>query len=407
MSNWRDQLRPGSFRNVPFKFADGDIEFGRRIVVHEYPLRDKPWAEDMGRKARKFSLTLYVLGDNYMAGRDALIAAIEKPGSGELIHPRYGRLIVSAVLGRQRETTREGGYAQFNVTFVESGDKKFPISKPDTSAQVAGAADHVIDEAVAEYTKQLSPSENDFIVNDAIAQINQFGDEIRNINKKINSSLQPLSDVAQAVDNLSNGAKQLISQPRALGTAIVSVITTLTVSTSEIINSLKGDRAGSRSALESSHQLTQFAPVIDRPNMSSAVTAGAEYNRVQTKRLIWRVAEAEACRACSKIEFKSYNDAVAVRQLRYANIEQLLMTVKPALYRALIELRSAMINDIIARGGSLARIGNHTLPKTLPSLLLAYQLYGDASKADSIVRRNKISHPGFLPGGESLEILSE
>ena len=31
--------------------------------------------------------------------------------------------------------------------------------------------------------------------------------------------------------------------------------------------------------------------------------------------------------------------------------------------------------------------------------MLAYQLYGDADRADEIVTRNNIRHPGFVPGG--------
>jgi prophage DNA circulation protein len=42
-------------------------------------------------------------------------------------------------------------------------------------------------------------------------------------------------------------------------------------------------------------------------------------------------------------------------------------------------------------------------------LVLAYEQYGDVEREEEIFLRNKIliKHPGFLPGGEVLEILSE
>lgn len=76
--SWRDQLRDGSFRGVPFKIQASRALVGRRGQVHEYPLRDKPYAEDLGRRARAFNVECFVLGADYMAQRDALIAALEE-----------------------------------------------------------------------------------------------------------------------------------------------------------------------------------------------------------------------------------------------------------------------------------------------------------------------------------------
>jgi prophage DNA circulation protein len=78
---WRDALRSGSFRGVPFQIDSHDLTFGRRTSMHEYPLRDEPYSEDLGRKARVFSLNLYVIGRDYMAGRDNLREALEKTGA--------------------------------------------------------------------------------------------------------------------------------------------------------------------------------------------------------------------------------------------------------------------------------------------------------------------------------------
>jgi prophage DNA circulation protein len=53
---WRDVLlsQPASFRGVIFHVETGGKSSGRRTVTHEYPKRDDPYAEDMGRVARHF-----------------------------------------------------------------------------------------------------------------------------------------------------------------------------------------------------------------------------------------------------------------------------------------------------------------------------------------------------------------
>ncbi len=48
-------------------------------------------------------------------------------------------------------------------------------------------------------------------------------------------------------------------------------------------------------------------------------------------------------------------------------------------------------------------------PDTISSLELAYNKYEDLGREEEIISRNiiLIKHPGFLPGGETLEILNE
>jgi len=38
---------------------------------------------------------------------------------------------------------------------------------------------------------------------------------------------------------------------------------------------------------------------------------------------------------------------------------------------------------------------------------VAHRLYGDALAADGIVARNRIRHPGFVTGGQALEVLTD
>ncbi len=70
---WRENLRKGSFRGIPFFVDSSSAGFGRRNVLHEYPLRDTPYAEDLGRAQKEFTVEATVIGDDYLRKRDALI----------------------------------------------------------------------------------------------------------------------------------------------------------------------------------------------------------------------------------------------------------------------------------------------------------------------------------------------
>lgn len=84
---WRDKLKPASFRGASFK-VDTDIRRGgRRVVLHQYPKRDDPYAEDLGRSARRFVVQGYLIGPEYLVLRDILIAALEEAGPGTLKLP--------------------------------------------------------------------------------------------------------------------------------------------------------------------------------------------------------------------------------------------------------------------------------------------------------------------------------
>ena len=59
---YKERLQPASFRNVSFYVNAHTLEGGRRIVNHEFPDRDDPATEDMGRRSRSFAIEGHVIG---------------------------------------------------------------------------------------------------------------------------------------------------------------------------------------------------------------------------------------------------------------------------------------------------------------------------------------------------------
>jgi prophage DNA circulation protein len=142
---WKLRLQPATFKGIGFH-VDADIRSGgRRIALHEFPKRDFPYAEDMGRRARRFVIAGYLIGPDYQAQRDALVTALEDDGPGVLVHPTYqdqGPVVADTYTVTERR--ERGGWAEFEAVFIEAGravDQQF-----DTDMQ--GTVNRKVDTAV-------------------------------------------------------------------------------------------------------------------------------------------------------------------------------------------------------------------------------------------------------------------
>jgi prophage DNA circulation protein len=138
---WRQYLKRASFRGEQFYVDTGVRESGRRVVNHEFPKRNLPYAEDMGRRAREFTVRGYLIvypnnvasggqdyfpndplkKANYITARDALITALETDDIANLQLPLLGVMSVMCTRYRVTEEEKLGGYCVFDMTFTEFG----------------------------------------------------------------------------------------------------------------------------------------------------------------------------------------------------------------------------------------------------------------------------------------------
>lgn len=139
---WRDNLLPASFRGASFHVEDNTRQGGRRVVGHQFPKRDEPYSEDMGRRGRRVTVAAYVLGDNYTALRDALCDAMEKEGAGLLVLPTRGQELMAPETYSVRESRLRGGIAEVELTFVEPGSQE-QAATASTASAVDSAASQV------------------------------------------------------------------------------------------------------------------------------------------------------------------------------------------------------------------------------------------------------------------------
>jgi hypothetical protein len=66
-------------------------------------------------------------------------------------------------------------------------------------------------------------------------------------------------------------------------------------------------------------------------------------------------------------------------------------------YQSLVSLHAAVTNYLVSTARPLPRVVPYMFYRTLSTLVIAYKLYSDPSRADEIRVENKIVHPAFCP----------
>ncbi len=153
---WRAALQPASLGGAGFHVEVGSQASGRRIALHEYPKLDTPYAEDMGRRARRWPTTGYCIGPYYLQDRDALTAVLEVEGPFTFVHPSLGENQVVCEGYSVTEVREKGGFCIFEMQFVEAGASPDNSVTDDTQAQVGSSADSASTTAAASLDSGLS-----------------------------------------------------------------------------------------------------------------------------------------------------------------------------------------------------------------------------------------------------------
>jgi prophage DNA circulation protein len=368
---------------------------GRRIALHEYPLRSTPFAEDLGRAAREFSVELFVLGQNYMPDRDRLIAALEEPGPGQLAHPYLGRMRAVVKDFRLTESTARGGIARFSVTFVEAGEQREPQGELQTPAAVADAADAAQEEAAASFAAAFSvDGQPAFVRADAKNALTRATGVLEDAIGAVPSIPEAVTEFRDQLSHFSNALSELVLAPKKLANEVT-----------RLVDDLQGIAQRPGEALSMYDDAETFG-ADDKP-ITGATPARDQQraNRAAINALVRDTSAAAAARTTSRTTWSALEDAVATRDRISERLDDRAEVSGDARFERFTDLRLAVIRDIRTRAADLARVGYYAPPQVQPALVLAHRIHGDASRDQEIIDRNRVRHPGFVPGGDRLEVL--
>lgn len=408
MVSWRDNLQAASFRGVAFHVENESEDFGSQYQVHQYPLRTRPYTEYLGGTAQQWRMSLFVLGDDYMKQRDALRVALATPGPGTLVHPKLGRLEVVAIEPRRSENTREGGMARFDVTFCIYGGLPSPDDTVDTLAGAYVAADKVDAAVKSTAASSVSKTGVDDLDTESAGLIAGLADKLSSINGRIQAGTAGIAQVAADITRLGDQASTLMQQPAKLVSLVGGVIS----ATMGAANSLKS-ALDIYDNLKSQIPLTAFRGDMTNGRRQQTINNNALATLNNTLALTGAVRYVvNAARAVDVVTndrspFSSITDAQAVQAKLGASMSEEMARADDATRALLADLRAAFYKHLRAHSKNLARVTGYQVGQSVPALVLAYDLYGDASRESDLIRRNRIKHPLFTPANRSLEVLSD
>lgn len=389
------ELIGASFRGISFLVESVERSGGRRAVVHEFPLRDDPFVEDMGRKARSFRVEGYVLGDSYLADRDNLLDAIERNGVGQLQLPYYDLKRAFCTSYSVRETKTEGGMAIFSLEFAEAPNQvPVPTAAVDAPAQVAVKADEAVTATKAELEKKYN------IIGLPSFALGSAEKALASATKALGAALAPIIRGKQELADLTGRLALITAQTSSLVRTPVKVLTAFGAAIAGLGDTIEAAPRDVMNALVESYGFIAGGEVLP----ATATRKREIANQTALVSALRRMLAIEAARFLALAEFVSIQDAIDVRDQVTDALDQQAGLADDVAYPAIVALRSEVMRAVPG-GRVLASIVTHAQNAPIPSIVLAHRLYGSTSKAADIVSRNDVAHPGFCFG--TLKVLSD
>ena len=211
------QLYPALYKGVRFLIQSHTLTAGRKTVTHEFPNSDIRVVEDLGALPDTFVITGITTGGNYKNDRDNLIAALNSPGPGLLVHPFFGTLEVSATTYTLNESTTQLNVAMFSMNFQQSQANVYPAFSGQNISLINRLAILIADLLNTDIA-------NLFVVSNGYPQ--NFKDAVQlltgcylifeSINKPFNAVINTVAAYDEAVSEFNDDINSNISDPAQL-----------------------------------------------------------------------------------------------------------------------------------------------------------------------------------------------
>lgn len=409
-------LYEASFRGVPFHVTKVDLTVGRRTVTHEYPQRDKPYVEDIGRATRKLTFTAFVVGDDYIQQVQRLIGAIETPGEGLLVHPHLGEMRCCLEQASTITFTNTTRTASVTLKAIESGELDFPKTGNDSTGKVLEAADELEKSAIQEFCDSIDLSSVSDWVDSALQ-----GDILDKLGIISNADIAAVFNKVDEISSLASKGLSLISGgPAGFASKLVGALGLSRFASSarawsgvakQLKNLTKHDKMseGTKALAKATADSTvlsdtQRAVLQNRAAVETLIRQTLIAQMVGVTAVVGTKSDqvmpveddVETADAIKATVTKSYEDIVQLRQEVLDAIDaELLMTTSDESYLALEKARVAVFEVLTERADQKGRLVVVEPGEVFPALVHAYDYHDDASRDQEIAIRNGLEHEGF------------
>ena len=390
--DWRKTLFPASFRGVPFQTERDDEEGGRRIVSHEFPMRDTPFHEDLGEAKRDFEVTAYLASNQADAEAAALAMVCSQRGPGLLVLPMQGGILVRVTKFRRSRERDRAGYVAFSISCTREGAAFSLVSIGSLANLVFAAADGlagIIDDFLAGSLSLIGMP--GFVIDIAIDAIIDGAAIFEAI--RLGEAIDPLISSAQriALGLIVDAAESSATPAGYAGSSGADLA---------VVARALSDGLPPMIAVKAFGDVLSTSAASISSTYASAASRRAEQNR-ETVFVAVRLAAACAYTdAIAQADIQDRPTAIALRAEVAERFERLLLEIPAAeaeVYRATVSLMGATVEYLsraILDRAPVVKVGAN---RRMPSLWWAHRLYTNAERSSELVARNGVAHPSFMP----------
>lgn len=404
-------LRNASYEGIQFDVDSATLSFGRRTVTHEFPQRDTSYVEDLGKATRQFSIQGFIVGDDFIDRSKRLIDKIEsqvgtdrRANHGKLVHPWLGSLEVTPIDNPSITYDRAKRFCTFTLTFLEAGN--------ESTKKTTSWANQLLSKADALYAKifgDWTPDEIAGIVDDVTSQINscaavlsncQFaqmfnlGNDILEMGHDIATSLYNKKEQARSSLLGALGLSQYAQSTTDWKLASIKCTDAITLPVLKPVN--VASSTGTSKKLSDKERINEAVDEIKKnfrlvliANAMGAISMIGEDNDVDT--------DSNSKKTLSDEQILKIRNNL----LDAIDAEMLIQgTDDNQDYLDLVDSYVAVYKFLTEKLNGDSGIETVTLKQSKPSFVLAYDKYGDSTRADEIAERNDVINPLFMPAGD-------
>lgn len=397
-----EKLMQATFKGVPFFWRRLSTNGGKKSVSHNYPGSSRRFVEDMGALPKTFTLEASIAGGlggaQYMENKQSLEAALSSPGPGWLVHPTYGRVLVTAKPFTCTEETSRLGEAKYSLTFEKSDEEVRPIGSTSNLREIEVKKDQALNEIVEtaadEWTVPDSPSIFDLVS----SKVNGLADQINDAVGAVSAVRADAYQVFNSIQGFKNSVSTLVSQPIGLFNDVKGIYDQV-MSMDDFISD-QFDRITGFFGASSDSGPGQVSTVGQKISPISYETQQAEQNRVVMNEASNMMALVNAYSSISKIDFDSteqLDDFVDRIESQFSIMEQSGLMDKP-LRDTVLSLRITSHNVIEQKRLLTKRIVESEFKNDIPLNVALYMFEGNIDDSDYILGLNQEQDQTFAKG---------
>ena len=419
---FKEELDEASFKGIKFEVTSHKSEFGHRNASFAFPFNDRFEIQEFGKKQSTYKITGFLLGKDYAKKRDDLIKCVNDGGSGELIHPYLGRLVVFCQQISVSESFEKYGYCLIEFDFVESS-KIIPIvpkiNKPKIVIDVSNDVKFNLLNAfisAINFIKDLVKEVSNRIYQAQMA-IKSVINSVRDVERFLGSVAQIATDFAYLIKNVINMFDTIMAFPDVVGNLIDGVLETF----NKVLSNDSSKRA-----------LPTAINVLITPTMFTATNADIKKNKTKTeqfdesKKVLSSYKEiynielinknndpnikeiqkfvqthvlASACAyAASNAKFPNINEAIKTRDELIFKIDKLMddETINDKVFNSLYNLRISTYDALSSIANEIPVIKSYKNDGFNDLISFCFENFGTIENLDDIISLNNIDNPLFI-----------